>query len=347
MRFGLIGVGNIGRIRARAIQRAAGCRLAAIADLDLGRARSAAPSKDIAIFDDYRRFLDLDAVDAVMVCTPPPYHEEVTINALEAGKHVLCEKPLSNSVDAARNMVEASRRTGKVLANGFNFRYIPSVQFLKRTIESGLIGDLDHVRGFAGHVGLAEFKASWEYDQKVVGGGALMDIGIHMIDLVRYILGEITEVYGSATSHVWKLNGSEDNGFALFEDARGRTGTLHATWTEWNGYRFQVEAYGTLGMVGASYGPMTNTVVFMDQTGGRAKRKSSRYPVAAVQEKLRGWQWSIERSFRQELTDFVKLCRGEEGAIADGFAGFRAVEIANAVYRSAREKRPVQLIEAF
>lgn len=191
MRFGLIGAGNIGKIRARALQNTPGCKLTAIADLDIERARAAAPSTSIAIFADYQQMLASGMVDAVVVSTPPQSHEEVVSSALDAGKHVLCEKPLSNSVKASRRMVEASKRTGKALASGSNFRYIPAVQFLKQTLDSGLIGELDHVRGFAGHVGLSEFKAPCEYDKRIVGGGALMDIGIHMIDLVRYILGDV------------------------------------------------------------------------------------------------------------------------------------------------------------
>lgn len=347
MRFGLIGAGNIGKIRARALQNTPGCKLTAIADLDTERARAAAPSASVTLFGDYRQMLASDLVDAVVVSTPPQSHEEVVISALDAGKHVLCEKPLSNSMEASRHMVEASRKSGKALASGFNFRYIPAVQFLKQTLDSGLIGELDHVRGFAGHVGLSEFKAPWEYDKRVVGGGALMDIGIHMIDLVRYILGDVVEVYGVATGNVWKLDGSEDNGFALMRNPQGKTGTLHATWSEWKGYRFQVEVYGNQGMIQAQYGPMMNTLIYMEQPGGPRQRKSNSYPMTALQEKLHGWQWSIERSFRRELADFARLTQGKNGAIADGFAGFRAVEIANAIYTSNRENRPVQLVEPF
>jgi predicted dehydrogenase len=346
VRFGLVGADNIGKIRARALQNIPGCELTAIADLDIERARAAA-STGITIFADYQRMLASDIVDAVVVSTPPQSHKEVVTTALDAGKHVLCEKPLSNSVKAAQRMVETSRRSGKTLASGFNFRYIPAVQYLKQTLDSGLIGELDHVRGFAGHVGLSEFKAPWEYDKKVVGGGALMDIGIHMIDLVRYILGDVAEVFGVATGNIWKLDGSEDNGFALMRNPQGKTGTLHATWSEWKGYRFQIEVYGNQGMIQAQYGPMRNTLIYMGQPGGQRHRKSNFYPMTALQEKLHGWQWSIERSFRLELADFARLTQGKNSTIADGFAGFRAVEIANAIYRSNQEKRPVQLVEPF
>jgi predicted dehydrogenase len=100
-------------------------------------------------------------------------------------------------------------------------------------------------------------------------------------------------------------------------------------------------------MIQAQYGPMMNTVIYMDKPGGQRRRKANSYPMIALQEKLHGWQWSIERSFRLELADFTRLAQGKNGAIADGFSGFRAVEIANAIYCSNREKRTVQLTEPF
>ena len=119
---------------------------------------------------------------------------------------------------------------------------------MKKAIDEGIIGELDHVRAFAGHTGLSEFRFPWEYGKDTLGGGALMDVGIHMIDLTRYMLGEVDEVFGVATSDVWEANGSEDNGFALMRSPEGKTATFHATWSEWKGYRFSIEVYGTKGM---------------------------------------------------------------------------------------------------
>ncbi|MBA2495412.1 MAG: Gfo/Idh/MocA family oxidoreductase, partial [Acidobacteria bacterium] len=113
MRFGLIGTGGIGHIRVQALDRMKNCELSAVTDVDKERARALASSfsnKKISVFNDYRQMLASDSVDAVIVSTPPQFHEEITISALEAGKHVLCEKPLANSVEACRRMVEASRR---------------------------------------------------------------------------------------------------------------------------------------------------------------------------------------------------------------------------------------------
>ncbi|MBA3767243.1 MAG: Gfo/Idh/MocA family oxidoreductase, partial [Acidobacteria bacterium] len=319
----------------------------AITDIEKARARALAPSAQTPIFDNYEQMLTSDSVDAVIASTPPQFHEEVTIAALEAGKHVLCEKPLSNSVEGCRRMLDAARRTGKTLATGFNQRYFPAIQFVKRTLDSGLIGELDHIRAFAGHTGLSEFKAPWMYDKKVMGGGALMDIGIHIIDLTAYLLGGVEEVFGIASGDVWKLDRVEDNGLALLLSPQKKRAILQATWTEWKGYRFHIKAYGQKGMVRAYYAPMMNMVIYLDKPGGRRRRKFNFYPMNIVEEKRHGWQSTVVKTFQQELTDFVKLCEGKPGIIADGFSGFRAVEIVDAIYRSTEEKQMIRLTSPF
>jgi predicted dehydrogenase len=347
MRFGLVGAGCIGQIRVKALKNLEGCEVVAITDVDKERARALALSSKTHIFDNYQKLLSMSELDAVIVSTPPQFHEEMVISALEAGKHVLCEKPLANTVDACRRMVETARKTDKILATGFNHRFFPAIQFVKQTLESGIIGQLDHVRAFAGHVGLSEFRSPWEYDKKVIGGGALMDVGIHIIDLTCYLLGEVDEVFGIATSNVWKLGHSEDNGFALLRSPQGKHAILHATWSEWKGYRFHIEAYADKGMVRAYYAPMMNMAIYMDKPGGARQRKFNFYPINIIREKLYGWQSTTEITFKKEFMDFVKLCQGQNGTIADGFAGFRAVEIANAVYRSTKDRKAIKLTSPF
>jgi predicted dehydrogenase len=345
MQFGLIGAGCIGQIRARALANLGDCSLIAIADTDPLRARAITSEKAVGIFTDYRDLLACSDVQAVIVSTPPQFHEEIVTAALESGKHVICEKPLANTIDSCRRMVRVSRTTGMTLATGFNHRYFPSVQYLKHVIDAGLIGELDHVRAFAGHTGLSEFRNAWEYDKKVMGGGALMDVGIHIIDLTRYILGEVGEVYGFTTNNVWNLGDSEDNGIALLRSPEGKHAVLQATWTEWKGYRFYLEAYGTKGMVRAYYAPMMNLVIRHEKPGAPRKRSVRLYPMTMLREKFSGWQSSVVRMFQQEIADFIRLTRGEKVPIADGFAGFRAVEIAQAIYRSSQERAVIRLTD--
>ena len=109
---------------------------------------------------------------------------------------MLCEKPLANTVAGCRRIVDAAQSAGRVLAVGFNLRYFPAMKFVREVLDAGEIGELDHLRLFGGHDGLHNFRADWQYRAPESGGGAMMDIGIHLSDLARYFLGEITDVYG-------------------------------------------------------------------------------------------------------------------------------------------------------
>ena len=343
MRFGLVGAGEIGRVRADALGHSPGCTLAAVADRDSARARSTAEAHGAAALANFRELILRDDLDAVIVSTPPDSHEEIALAALEAGKHVMCEKPLAPSVEACQGMVEAAQRCGRALATGFCQRYFPAVQFVKRTVESGAIGELTHVRAYTGHLGLSEFREAWMHEKQIIGGGALMDNGIHIIDLVGHILGDISEVYGAASNHTWKLDGAEDHGIALLRNREGKTATIEAAWNEWRGYRFSLEAYGDRGMAKASYAPMFAAAVYLEEPGVVRRRRYHLYPRVFLREQWYGWQSTVRAAFVEEFRDFARLTRREASLAADGVAGLRAVEIAQAVYESQAERRPVAI----
>jgi predicted dehydrogenase len=195
MRIGVVGAGVVGQLRAQSIREHPSTELAAVLDTSADAARRAVAATGAPAHTDLARFLDV-AMDAVFVSSPVHVHEEACLAALARGRHLLCEKPLSNTVESCRRIVDAAVSAKRILAVGFNLRYYPSIKFVKDTIDHGLIGDLDHLRVFGGHEGLPKFRADWQYRAPESGGGAMMDVGIHMTDVARYLLGEITEVYG-------------------------------------------------------------------------------------------------------------------------------------------------------
>jgi predicted dehydrogenase len=337
MKFAVIGAGVIGQLRARSIAKRSDTTLVGVADRDLASAERAARAAGggARAHQDYRTLVDDPHVEAVIISTPVHLHEEMAVAAFAAGKHVLCEKPLSNSVESCRRILDAARQSGRSLAVGFNHRYYPSVKFLKRALDDGRIGNLDHVRVFGGHDGLANFRADWMYQGKLSGGGAMMDVGIHMTDLTRYILGEVRDVYGVASNRIWRVEGSEDNALAILKSAAGIPAFYQATWSEWKGYRFFLEAYGDRGMARAYYAPMFNLLITHDKPGGPRKRQTRFYPEIILREKLKGWQTTTYLSFEEELGDFLRIINGERVPLADGWAGLRAIEIAHAVYQSS------------
>lgn len=343
MRFGVVGAGVIGQLRARSIRENPETELAGVADPVLENAQRAVSVSGGKACSSTEDLLALPRLDAIIVSSPVQYHEQAVLQALEAGVHVLCEKPLSNTVESCRRMVEAGRKAGKQLATGFNHRYYPSMKFVKQTVDEGQIGELDHVRVFGGHDGLHNFRADWQYRSPESGGGAMMDVGIHMTDLARYVLGDITEVFGVATNRVWDVPGSEDNAMAIFKSPSGVSAIYQATWTEWKGYGFFVEAYGDRGMVRGFYAPMRNVLITQGRPGGARQTSTRYYPEIMVREKLRSWTSTALLSFQDELADFLRMLEGHKVALADGVAGFRAVEIANAVYRSTASGEPITL----
>ncbi len=344
LRIALVGAGGIGKVRADALAHSEDCVLVGVADPDLSRAQAIAQPVGALAVADHQALLSWGKFDALVVSAPPQFHERITTDAFAAGKHVLCEKPLSNSVESCRRMLAAAKQHDRVLATGFNHRYFPCIRLVKEAIESGDLGDLDHVRSFAGHVGLGELQgAPWLTDPKVMGGGSLMDNGIHVLDLTCHVLGEVESVMGAYSDRVWDIAGAESNGFALLRSSEGKVATMQASWTEWRGYKFWVAAYGSRGTAWGYYAPMAGMVVTMDKPGGKPKRHYELFPRVNLTEKARGWRFTVIQTFLREFSDLKRLIGGERGIIADGFDGLRAVEIAQAVRKSWDERRSVEL----
>jgi predicted dehydrogenase len=344
MRFGVVGAGVIGQLRARTLREHPETTLVAVVDPVEDAAARAAGSGARALRD-VRDLLDLE-LDAVIVSSPLPHHEAAVVACLERGLHVLCEKPLGSTVESCRRMLAAAAAAGRTLATGFNHRYYPAIKFVKQVVDEGTIGAIDHVRVFGGHDGLHNFRADWQYKAPESGGGAMMDVGIHMTDLTRYVLGEVTEVYGVASNRVWNVPGSEDNAVAIMKGASGRSAFYQATWAEWRGYGFSLDVYGDRGMVRGYYAPMFNLLVTTNGNG-RRRRRHRFYPEIILREKLRGWTSTALASFREELADFLRMVGGDRATpLADGLAGLRATEIAHAVYRATQDGNPVRLSPA-
>ncbi|MFI1995194.1 Gfo/Idh/MocA family protein [Actinoplanes sp. NPDC020271] len=160
--------------------------------------------------DDWRTLLKRDDVDLIDICAPGDVHAEIAIAALAAGKHVLCEKPLANSVAEARSMVAAAdeaRRSGVRAMCGFNYRRVPAVALMKRMIADGRVGTIRHVRAsyLQDWIVDPEFPLVWRLRKEVAGSGALGDIGAHIVDLTQFVTGlSITSVSALTSTFVKK-----------------------------------------------------------------------------------------------------------------------------------------------
>ena len=332
LRVGLIGAGMIGQMRARALARTAGeLRLVAVADPREELARRIAGAHDgVRAYADGLALLADPDVEAVVLSTPPASHEPLGLPCLSAGKHLLCEKPLAASVEACERMVRAADEAGVCLATGFTLRQTPAARLARRLVDQGAIGELDHIRAFHGHKGGKDFGPAWITEHAMTGGGTLMDNGIHMIDLARWFLGDIEKATGFASNHTWRKPGCEDNGFVLMRSVQGRIACVQGSWTEWRGYGYRMELYGTEGAIRFGFPPLWLTHA-RGKPGHKMRPRLHLFPRYQVLERLRGWQWSLVETLVGDLRDWAQAIRSGRPAPASGRDGLESVRIALSV----------------
>jgi predicted dehydrogenase len=229
---------------------------------------------------DYRRLLAED-LDVLIVCLTNDIAAEVTIAGLESGLHVFCEKPPGRSVeDIVRVIAHERRHPTLKLMYGFNHRYHESVQDSLAILRSGELGKVINMRGVYGKAKLITFnQPDWRTRREIAGGGVLLDQGIHMVDLMRLLGGDFTEVHSFISNSHWGYD-VEDNAYALMRTAEGVVGMLNSSATQWR-HRFHLDINldrGSLILGGIlsgtkSYGAETLTVVRADPDNDRGDPK--------------------------------------------------------------------------
>ncbi len=239
----ILGAGNIGGIRASSIQRSTTARVKVITDVDRSRANRLAYSVGAVARTDWRNALEDPCVDLAVVSTPTKFHAGAVESALMAGKHVLCEKPLARTLAEAEMLLEIAARHGLVLKTGYNYRYMAHVRKAHDLIREGAIGALHFMRARYGHGGRPGYEKHWCTNRDLSGGGVLLEQGIHILDLMRYLFGEPASILALAECLFWPFEGTEDNCFLLTQCEAGRTAQIHVSWTQWVNL-FSVEIFG-------------------------------------------------------------------------------------------------------
>jgi len=333
MRVGIIGSGLQCRRRAPVLREWPDTDLVVIASRHADHARRAAEQFGCEWSDDWHSVVQRDDLDVILVCTPPGVHAEMTIAALEAGKHVLCEKPLTRTLEEAQRVVEVWRRSGRVLKCGFNHRHHPAIGEAYRLVQSGRIGRPFIGRCRYGICGRPGYENEWRADPQQAAGGQFIEQGIHAVDLLRWFLGEVSEVYCMTAIHYFHKQPLEDNGMALLRFRDGATAQIHASLTQWKNL-FSFEIYGEDGYVaveglGASYGTERLIVGRRDFTA----------PFQETVTEYRG----ADRSWREEWKEFVTAIREGRDPMGSGEDGAAAMRIALAAYEAERSGRVVRL----
>lgn len=185
---GVVGAGFAGRSHVELFKQAKNVQLIAICDVDRERGKAISQEFDIPnIFTNYRKILEMTKLDAVSVAVPNVFHCPVTVAALQAGKHVLCEKPLATNAQSAAQMVEAAKKSGKVLSMMLQFRHSPASQLLKRQVEKGMLGKVYYAK--ASMLRSNAIPRGWFHVKKLSGGGPLFDLAPHILDVTWWFMG--------------------------------------------------------------------------------------------------------------------------------------------------------------
>lgn len=326
IRAGVIGLGT-GYGHARAYHEHPDTHLAAICDMVPERTERVLDQYPADfVTDDYRELLRRDDVQVVSICTPDDQHEEQVIAALEAGKDVLCEKPMALNLEACTRMIAVADRTGRRLMVGQVCRFAPGFALAKRLVERGEIGELFFVESEYAHD--YEHIGGWRKDPKLkrepfVGGAC------HAVDLVRWIAGEPAEVFAYSNHHMLPDWPVDDCTIAVYKFKSGAIGKVFCSIGCKRPYTMRSVFYGSMG------------TIVCDNTSSEIQLYTTSLPEAKGFIKLPVDLNS--HNVRQEVDELIKAIQEGQPVATDGREGARTVAACLAAVESARTGKPVSV----
>ena len=314
--FVIIGAGGISRSYAQAFVQGLPWQLVGVADIRIESAREIAAMVNAPAFDDVDRMIAELNPTAAIVCTPPNTHPDICIRLMEKGVHVLCEKPLAITTDAAIRMAETAERCHVVFTMGSKFRFVADVQKAREIVESGVLGDIVlYENTFAGNVDMSK---RWNSQPAISGGGVLIDNGTHSVDILRYLLGNITELQVVEGKRIQNLP-VEDTAHLFARTASGAMGSIDLSWSLNKVRPDFISLYGSKGTLTVGW-------------------KESKYKLASDKD------WTVFGNGYDKVAAFGNQIRNLAGAIlgteeliitpTDAIASVRVIETAYAALQT-------------
>ena len=329
--FGIIGAGNIGPFHAEAVTAAEGAHVAYVCDVIAEKAQALAEKHGVPYTTSLEEMLKRDEVQAVNVCTPSGMHHLHAIAAAEAGKHILCEKPLDITLANIDEMIEAAEECGVRMSGVFQYRTMEGTLRARDAIRGGKLGKLAlgdcYQKYYRGHdyYASAGWRATWEWD----GGGALMNQGVHGIDLIQFLMGRLARV-SAHCRHLTRNIPVEDTAVAILEWECGALGVLEGTTSISPGSGLVLQVNGDKGSIGIENGNISSWEIPGEEQaeteGEDTHGDTSSNPLGL---KATGHQAHVE--------DLCAAIRENRDPVLNGREARNAVEIIKAIYLSSRE----------
>jgi predicted dehydrogenase len=330
IRLGVVGAGAISQVVHLPIfAERKDVDLIALADRDVHKAETLSNRFSVPVVMDADDLLSFDELDAVVLCTPNHLHESMAIAALEAGRHVLVERPLAITAEGAARVCDAAERTGRVLMVGMPHRYRPGVIALRSFVEGEELGDLYAVRASWLARSFPAIRSTWRDNPQQAGGGALIDLGIPAMDLCFWTIGF------QEAQRVWCVlarEGDVEHSATLMVETRDHIAiSLEVSNRFFSGDdRYYVRVMGRDGT-----GSLPPLEIFK-QLGGRPIEVTPRQP------KPRGGENPYMNAYRRLLDDFVRRVSGV-GEATIPHEQVRLMALVEAAYRSAESGRQIEL----
>jgi predicted dehydrogenase len=342
----LIGAGNIARIGHVPGLLQAGAKIMAVCDADLNKARMLATELDPQppVFGDYREMLTVVRPDAVTIAIPNAFHATVAIEALGIGAHVLCEKPLATTLADGEKMVETAAKADRVLALNLHFRLRPEFQHLKQMIGCGTLGEIFYVNARLMRRSGVPAYGSWFTRREMAGGGALTDLGAHLIDLAIWLLDfPATTVVSAQFASLlgprrlglgdWGQHKSEgifdveDFASVRLQTESGSVIVIETSWAYFGPDESRVQVLGSLAGVdiNSTSGIDSPLCVYKPLHGELVETFLPFAPTSAMQGSTSNREWLLS------MQQFIDACNGKHG-IATGAEALRSVEILERAY---------------
>lgn len=341
VRFAIIGCGKITeRLTLPQLKRCPDAEVTALVDKDRAAAKRVAGQLDLdrsRIWTDWKRMLREAEVDAVAVNLPNVLHAEVTVAALQAKKHVMVEKPMALTLVEADAMVRAARVNRRLLMVEHTQRFDPVHEAAYAILRRGTLGPVTQLRGRIGHAGPEYWTGrtrSWFTDKRRSGGGALFDVGVHIVDVLRWLSGKEVRRISCQAKALQKRVAVEDNASALLEFTDGTLGSFEASWTT-RPYEVTTHFYGERGQLRTSLGSRRPLLLQWCQRKGDPNQPlgNAVYPAVRSSSRLGGaYPCFVASITKRSAAPFVS---GQEGR--------RTLEVILAAYESVRSGRWVGL----
>lgn len=338
IKVGIIGCGSIAKHRhIPEYVMNENVEIVAFCDVIAARAHAFADQYNAKAYVDYTELLENEEIDAVSVCTPNSLHAPVSIAALKAGKHVLCEKPMATSSEEAEAMIAAANENGKKLMIGHNQRFVASHAKARSIIESGTLGKIYSFRTAFGHGGPEQWSAdgehSWFFDKERAFIGAMGDLGVHKTDLLRFLIGEEFVEAAAFVETSAKANSTvDDNAVCILKSESGIIGTLAASWSYNGGEDNSTVFYAQNGIMRLEDDPDYSLII--DYKNGNSERHS----LGAIQSNEEGKQTDTH-----VVAHFINSIVEDKTPPVCGNEGKKSLEVILAALQSSETKQIVRI----